>query len=390
MLDRVQIVDRLSLHVIDLFLQRLIAGMSSMVSGGDKVRSLLLISDGAEMTSEQQYAPLFRHAYALCDQLGLTISYVSLSEAMQWSSRKFGRFQVVGLKLGFKLSELDAANIVCRLKLAFGDCKIPLIYFDGDDDQNVQWPSVIEKVDLYVKKHRFRDDEAYARNYVGKSNLTDFVYRHFQVSFENESSAFAAALPRDSIEKIYTGWNIALDDKIYTLSKRLPPIRQGIERELDLVCRASVPEKAWTFPLREAPLRILEAHGTRLKMLLPRDRVSQGQYYREMLSSRICFSPFGYGELCWRDFEAILCGCLLIKPDMGHVKTDPDLFVPHVTYVPVRWDFNDLVEVCEYYAVHHEERQRIVDAARTSLLQALSSPWIVNSIDKLLNRLKIQ
>jgi len=27
--------------------------------------------------------------------------------------------------------------------------------------------------------------------------------------------------------------------------------------------------------------------------------------------SKICISPFGYGEICWRDFEAIIFGCLL-------------------------------------------------------------------------------
>ena len=42
-----------------------------------------------------------------------------------------------------------------------------------------------------------------------------------------------------------------------------------------------------------------------------------------MRHSRICISPFGYGEICWRDFEAILCGCLVVKPDMSHVETNP-------------------------------------------------------------------
>jgi hypothetical protein len=65
----------------------------------------------------------------------------------------------------------------------------------------------------------------------------------------------------------------------------------------------------------------------------------------ELANSRLCFSPFGYGELCWRDIEAFQTGAVLIKPDMGHLQTLPDLYEPGVTYLPVRWDFSDLEDV---------------------------------------------
>ena len=33
-------------------------------------------------------------------------------------------------------------------------------------------------------------------------------------------------------------------------------------------------------------------------------------------------SPFGWGEICYRDFEAALNGMLLIKPDMNTLILD--------------------------------------------------------------------
>ena len=30
-------------------------------------------------------------------------------------------------------------------------------------------------------------------------------------------------------------------------------------------------------------------------------------------------SPFGFGEICYRDFEAMLNGACLIKPDVSHL-----------------------------------------------------------------------
>jgi hypothetical protein len=92
-------------------------------------------------------------------------------------------------------------------------------------------------------------------------------------------------------------------------------------------------------------------------------RVSIEDYYQEMRRSRICISPFGYGEICHRDFEAIICGCLLIKPDMSHVEANPDIFRPYQTYVPVQWDFADLVDKCSYYLNNDDECRRIADQA---------------------------
>jgi hypothetical protein len=87
----------------------------------------------------------------------------------------------------------------------------------------------------------------------------------------------------------------------------------------------------------------------------------------ELAQSRICFSPFGYGEVCWRDYEAVLCGALLVKPEMSHVQTDPDIFVPYETYVPVAWDYSDLFEKMDYYLANDAARQRIVDQAYATL-----------------------
>lgn len=66
------------------------------------------------------------------------------------------------------------------------------------------------------------------------------------------------------------------------------------------------------------------------------------QYNRELRSTAATLSPFGYGEVCFRDFEAILSDSVLLKPDMSHVDTWPNVYQPHRTYVPCRWDGSDI------------------------------------------------
>ena len=45
------------------------------------------------------------------------------------------------------------------------------------------------------------------------------------------------------------------------------------------------------------------------------------QFVEVMKRSKVGLSPFGMGELCYRDLELIQWGCLLVKPDMSKVLT---------------------------------------------------------------------
>ena len=97
--------------------------------------------------------------------------------------------------------------------------------------------------------------------------------------------------------------------------------------------------------------------------LTPHAPVGRRQYFRELRQSALCFSPFGYGEVCWRDFEAIVHGAALVKPDMQHIETHPNAFVPFETYIPVRWDLADLPEKVAHYRARPDERRRIAETA---------------------------
>lgn len=374
--------------------------------GGPKPVKVLLVSDGVAFTSEQQFAPVRRHAAALRERLGVVFQHRLLAEAMTLTPRALSCFDVVGLKLSFRTPRAEVDRVAAHFKAAMNGQAGRLVYFDGDDDLCVQWPQLLDAVDLYVKKHLFADRADYMKRYVGKSNLTDYIATHHAVSFDADPVRASGGLDGTRVDKLHLGWNIALDDKIAGLRAMLDPaaphrtrgkgngkgpageaMTRPAHKDVDISCRAAVPPTTWTYPLRNRAVEQLEAMAGRFRVLSPRDRVSQAQYYEEMLRSRICVSPFGYGELCWRDFEAILCGCLLVKPDMSHLRTRPDLFVPHVTYVPVRWDFSDLQEQCARYLENEPQRRRIADAALKALESALEERSFVDLFGDLLARL---
>lgn len=327
------------------------------------VTRLCVISDDQVYTSEQQLAPLDTHRSALRTELGVVFGRTLVRDALGMSPSELGRFDALLLKLSYRTPAAEALRLVRTLRERAGT-RVRLVYLDGDDDLCVQWPELLEHLDLYVKKQVFRDRTEYERPRVGKTNLTDYVARTFGVSFEHDPIPSSRGVSRQHLHKIIPGWNVALDEKIRALHRVAPTL---VERDVDVICRASVAPNVWIHPLRAPVAPILERLAPEHRVLTPAARVSQDAYYREMRRSRICVSPFGYGELCWRDFEAILSGCLLVKPDVGHLETEPDVFLPLETYVPVRWDFADLEEVLRHYLAHPEERERICRRARSVL-----------------------
>jgi hypothetical protein len=70
--------------------------------------------------------------------------------------------------------------------------------------------------------------------------------------------------------------------------------------------------------------------------------MSRREYNASMLESKIVVSPWGYGELTYRDYEAMYAGCVLIKPDSRFVRAWPDVLQNGTTYVPCAPDWSDL------------------------------------------------
>ena len=99
---------------------------------------------------------------------------------------------------------------------------------------------------------------------------------------------------------------------------------------------------------------------------------SPEQFVEIMKRSRIGISPFGMGELCYRDIELIQYGCLLIKPEMDRVNTVPDFFMPMETYIPVNPDWSNLNEIVEKILGNYKEYHYIIKNARKRVVEMYS------------------
>jgi len=68
------------------------------------------------------------------------------------------------------------------------------------------------------------------------------------------------------------------------------------------------------------------------------------EYIKVLHNSKLSLSPFGMGEICFRDFECMQWGTVIVKPSMNMVRTKPNIYVEDESYVSVNLDWSNLKE----------------------------------------------
>lgn len=234
-------------------------------------------------------------------------------------------------------------------------------------------------VDFYFKKSLFRDRSLYFRAFQGDTNLSEYYQQLY-------------GLPGEPVDwKVPEGFTsrLRLSPGFFTSPHLITAFRKpyGLEigrRTIDLHARLGLGpnDGSWYRRMREDAL-------ARVKGLTGLNVVSDGsvshkQYMRELFNAKLCFSPFGYGELCWRDIESILAGAVLVKPDMGHLELLPGIFEPGVTYLQVRWDFADVAEVVRAAVANQHLLSSIAVEAHRRVRTYLGEGHFVNSMNSIL------
>lgn len=103
----------------------------------------------------------------------------------------------------------------------------------------------------------------------------------------------------------------------------------------------------------------------KVAMLENGQRVPIEEYYNIMSRSKIIIAPFGYGEIAPRDIESAMVGAILIKPDMGHISTIPNIYIPDQTFINVNWNFDDLTnKILTILQFWSEFQEKMVEGMR--------------------------
>ena len=123
------------------------------------------------------------------------------------------------------------------------------------------------------------------------------------------------------LQKLRLGYNWLYHPRIDCLSER---DGDDSERDVDIFFADTTEYSSWHVQWHRTRVAdVLESLPGRV--VVSRSRSFGLREYAEMLyCSKIVVSPWGFGETCIRDLEALMAGCVLVKPETSFVRTWPE------------------------------------------------------------------
>jgi hypothetical protein len=234
--------------------------------------------------------------------------------------------------------------------------RVRVVWADNYDSTGQVFAEILPLVQGYWKSQILAEPNQYKTPFYGGRTFTDYYHREFHVS--DDVPQYSATVTDDHLlGRMAVSWNMGLSDHgrlarwtewLYRHSHQTVFARSpvGFEsaasaRNLPLSARFGASYGRRTIGFQRAEL---------LRQLAGRisaTRISRTAYRRELRTARAVLSPYGWGEICLRDFETLIAGAALVKPDMSHVATWPNWYLPRQTYLPVRWDLSDMDAVLD-------------------------------------------
>lgn len=174
---------------------------------------------------------------------------------------------------------------------------------------------------------------------------TRYLRHHESLLIGEDAEGVLDAISDDAATKVIPGPNLGQYNRVARFLG-VDPNLDG-PRPLDVFFAGSVDiyQDAICVHRRQC-CRTIESLRCGLRVqVVPSKSLSRYDYDHRCRSAKIVVSPWGNGELCHRDFDAMWCGAVIVKPGSDHIRTDPQLFINGKTYFACQPDWSDLADV---------------------------------------------
>lgn len=235
-----------------------------------------------------------------------------------------------------------------------------IVWFDTGDGTGEFEFGIMEHVDLYLKAFCLKDRSLYSRTFHENRIWAEYYQQNLPLARPTPSLERTTGGVVDTNEivvgwnyylGVFSGWDRAvrrcgsLAPRVAQKTRSFTPVTRNRTVAVSLRGNASYVAEGREYAMvswqRKMLSEILQGKG------IDTNRLSRSHYYKELQNTRVALSPFGWGEVCLRDYEIILSGAMLMKPNMEHLETWPNLWVPQVTYWPLKWDLSDFESAIE-------------------------------------------
>lgn len=264
-----------------------------------------------------------------------------------------------------------------------------IVYFDDSAATSIIFFCAFPYVDQYWKRACLKNKEDYKKKLYGGHIYSNFYYKKFDLIDEDKYFINPVASKDTQFNKLKLAWNIGvgiypvnnnsiLDNYYNKLRKFLTGIsiisgasflcnfyEKNTKRVInELNHEVHLYKKVLKISSRFSDFNYRKSVGFQRKLAIEMTRndnfhlsgfLQKKDFTKEIFSVLGILSPFGWGEVCYRDFEAVIAGAYLIKPDMSHLETWPNIYKDDY-YYSLDWNLSEIknlenildnLDVCE-------------------------------------------
>jgi hypothetical protein len=249
-----------------------------------------------------------------------------------------------------------------------------IVYFDDSATAVNMFFSVFPYVDQYWKRSCLNDKSLYYKNFFDGHLFSDYYYSKYKIDKKNQKFFNSVIKDNTELHKLKVAWNIGIGayplnkknifDEYYPWMRKIitgmsifpsiQPVFFFISNYFNRMKNELSNEISYQNKVKKISSRFISSNYTEaigfqrelLKNKINNNKnflvglVNKRKYINETFEVFGMLSPFGWGEVCYRDFEAAIGGCYLIKPDMSHIDTWPNIYEKDM-YYSLFWDLSN-------------------------------------------------
>lgn len=253
-----------------------------------------------------------------------------------------------------------------------------LILFDNSDSSSILFYR-LPYVDFYYKKQLLKDKSLYENELFGNKLFTDYYNKKYNISEGDYSHSESSQNDKSHIysknkHKIGISWNILL--AVNNFQSNLSKIEYMVRKNFSLKYGEVDGDKKYIISgnfFKDYRKTIISFQRKKMHEFLSNHKLAKNfslgivpkkEYRKNMFESKFVVSPFGWGEICYRDYEVFMAGAALIKPDMSHLETWPNLYIPNETYFPISWDIEKWNDEFNNILCNEAKRKKIAETGQ--------------------------
>lgn len=257
-----------------------------------------------------------------------------------------------------------------------------LFWFDMRDSAGTTQFEVLPFVKKYIKKNYYKNKNIYLNELRGGRFYTDYYIKKYNIQDKLEYNI--KTLENKFLSKLVLGWNLGVGLFFdYTNYSKIDYYKELIEfnffkkknfsmklknyqnwendkSKFDFIClmNKNFERSSVGFQRKKLCEKISKISNFNKVADI---RLNKKKYYETLRNSKVSVGSFGWGEVCYREFEAIACGAAIMFPDMSLIETWPNIYIDNETYLSYDLDFKNFDQKLSHLISDVNLRKKLVN-----------------------------